>query len=490
MHLKSFQKRYKTALYSALVMIISLAPNSVAAEIASSQAAAGATNAQVTQATGGLSERETTKLEVVTSPSPSRTLSLSDCFKQADLYNKEILSAKWNLSMARAGITIAGAIPNPQFQLQEGFGPSFTSLITGQNEMIQLVQQVQTAGKRTKKIELARANYALAALQFAALKFDVHNRVRRTYAQIAADEAYAELIESERAVGVKLLAIAQKRFGAGKAPQTEVLQAKLNVSQFDTQRNQAQILLQQDSAALALIIGETPEHVEVIDVNDNGLFKLSAEKTEIVPSPFGAAPAVQQLLTVAYRSRLDWKACEQDCEVARKSMALARAQRIPDIFVGGGYQFSQWSKHQPQELSAVPNNIGNGAYITLSAETPVFYQHQGEIEQAIANYRQAERQCDLLKCRIAADVGTAYNEVIVTRANIFLFQKNLLPTAADVARVARRGYEVGATDLATAIVAQQQYQQTLSSYFNAVVAYQNAWADLEKAVGVSLQAQS
>ena len=81
-----------------------------------------------------------------------------------------------------------------------------------------------------------------------------------------------------------------KRLRAGKAPQTEVLQAKLNVSQFDTQRNQAQIRLQQDSAALGLIIGETPEHVEVIDVTDNGLFKLSAEKRRLFPQPSRCPP--------------------------------------------------------------------------------------------------------------------------------------------------------------------------------------------------------
>ena len=201
--------------------------------------------------------------------------------------------------------------PNPQCQIQEGFGPSFYSEATGQNEMFQFTQQFLTAGKRTKKLNLSRANYSLVELQFNALRFDVHNRVRRAYAELAAAEAYEELIESERAVGAKLLSIAEKRFAAGKAPQTEVLQAKLNVSQFDTQRNQAKIRLQQDTAALALIIGETPEHIEVIDVDDNGLFKLSAEKTEIVPSPFDTLPSLEQLSSTAYKSRPDWKACGQ-----------------------------------------------------------------------------------------------------------------------------------------------------------------------------------
>ena len=100
--------------------------------------------------------------------------------------------------------------------------------------------------------------------------------------------------------------------------------------------------------------------------------------------------------------------------------------------------------------------------------------------------RRAERKYALLHAQVGADVVTAYNEVIVARDNIFEFQKELLPTAAEVARLARRGYQLGATDLSTTLVAQLQYQQTLSNYFDAVVAYQIAWSDLEKAVGLPL----
>lgn len=465
--------RLARLIFIPLTILMVGAPHSVLAEMTSNTTAA--------------STESMLKAGVVTSPPSTRTLSLSDCFAKADLYNKEIVSAKWNLPIAKGAIQAAGAVPNPQFSFQTGFGPFFSTVVGGQNPAVQVTQQIVTAGKRSKKIDLARAEYGLADLQLEALRFDVHNRVRRAYAQVAADVAYAELIESERAVGLKLLSIAKKRFAAGKAPQTEVLQAQLSVSQLDTQRNQAQIQLQQDSAALALIIGETPGHIEVIDVNDNGLFKLSAEKTDIVPSPAAAPPAVEQLLATAYGSRPDWKACEQDCFVALQALTLARARRIPDLFVGAGYQWLQLAHNQAAETPLIPNSWGNGVYINVSAENPIFYQHQGEIQQAIATLRQSERQCDLLKCQLATSVVTAYNEVVVARANIFLFQKNLLPTAADVAKVARRGYEVGATDLATAIVAQQQYQQTLSNYFDAVVAYQTAWADLEKAVGTQLR---
>jgi cobalt-zinc-cadmium efflux system outer membrane protein len=422
----------------------------------------------------------------IESPNPLRTASLAACFELSDRNNQELSSAKWNLPIAKAAIKAAAAVPNPQFQLQSGFGPSFTYLFTGQTQSYALLQELQTAGKRTKKIEVARANYALTELQLDALRFDVHNRVRRAYAELAAAEAYEALIESEREVGLKLVNIAKKRADAGKAPQSDMLAAQLNVLQYDTQRNQAQGRLELASAALAQLIGERPQQVEVIDVDDNGIFKLSAEETDIVPAPERKPPLLPQLLATAQNSRPDIKTAQQQVFVNRKALVLAKTRKIPDVFFGIGGTYSTFSQHQPTGLNSVGNWIGTGIFTNLTMETPVLYQYQGEVQQAVETLRQSERQLDLLRAQAASEVVTGYGEMIVARANIFQFQKAVLPTAAQVAKLARRGYEVGANDLASAIVAQQQYQQSLSNYFDAVVAYQNAWADLERAVGLPL----
>ncbi len=423
---------------------------------------------------------------IITSPSPARILGLSACFAKADTENKDIIVAKKNISIAKAGIKIASAIPNPLVQVQTGFGPAFTELFTGQTQQVFFTEQIQTSGKRSKKISLARAFTDLTESQLEALRFDVHNRVRRAYAEAAAAEAYEDLIEAQREVAIKLKVIAQKRFDAGKAPKSDLLQADLNVLQFDTQRNQAQGRLQQAAAALSWVIGEKPEHIEVIDVSDNALFRLSSEKSEIVPPPNEVLCPLAPLFPMAYNARPDLQATEQQVLVNRKALTLAKAQRIPDLFVGGGFTFSTFGRHQPVGLVAQPNWLGQGAFINVSAENPIFYQRQGEIQQAIANLRNSERQVDLLKAKIGTDIVLAYNSVKSATKNIFLFQNKLLPVAAQLAKIARRGYEAGGTDLTTAILAQQQYQQTLSNYFDAVVAYQTAWADLEKSVGTPL----
>ncbi len=57
-----------------------------------------------------------------TSPTTSLRLSLKEAFERADARNPALLAAQQNLKISAAGITIAGAIPNPQIGLQYGFG--------------------------------------------------------------------------------------------------------------------------------------------------------------------------------------------------------------------------------------------------------------------------------------------------------------------------------------------------------------------------------
>lgn len=421
------------------------------------------------------------------SVSPDRTLSLRASFEKAYENNKQAIAARYNLPIAKAAIQIAGAIPNPQFSLLYGFGPAFKLTLAGNPQQFGWQESILTAGKRSKQLNLARANYRLAEFQVAAVLISVRNQVRRAYAELAAAEAYADLIEAQRRAALELAYTADKRYQSGKASKSELLQAQLGVLQFDTQRNLAQLRLQQATVALSMLIGETPSHLEIIDVDDNGIFKLSAARTDLVPPPDRPLPPLDQLFPLAVSNRPDMQVNKQQAFADRRALSAARAQRIPNVAIDSGYQFTTFSPIQPFHLfpGKVPNSPG--CYLNISAELPIFYQYQGETTQAKEIWLQDFDQIDQFKWQMGADIVTAYESVVVSRANISKFQKELLPAATQVARLARRRYQIGKGDLASAILARQQYQQILSSYFDAVVAYQGAWADLEQAMGVPLQ---
>lgn len=416
----------------------------------------------------------------------SKTYNLAACFNIADQHNKDIAVAKYNSAIARAGVKIAGAVPNPQLQVQTGFGDSFEYLFTGQTQQAFLTEQIQTAGKRSKKLAVARQTAKISEAQMAALRFDVHNRVRRAYCELAAAEAYDLLIQRQRKAASALLEIAKSR--AGDAPEdTDVLQAALNVDQFDPLLNQVQGRLQQASTNLSLLLGVKPERVEIFDVDDTGLFESTTRATRNVPAPQLALPPVGDLIQLAMTAKPDLKVAQERANLSRKSLTLSRAERIPDVFLGSGFTFAAFAKNQPAGLSGASNYFGEGAFFTMSTEAPVFYQHQGEIRQAADTVRQSDLQVELLRSQTAASIVADYNAVKTSRANLSLLKEKLIPTAEALASSSLESYRTGAVDLGTAIVAQQQSQQALSSFFDTIVSYQNSWADLERDVGVPLQ---
>ena len=171
----------------------------------------------------------------------------------------------------------------------------------------------------------------------------------------------------------------------------------------------------------------------------------------------------------------------------RKSVSLAKSKRIPDLSIESGLQYTTFLKNQPFGLfnGSVPRVFG--AYLNIGAELPVFYRYAGEIAQAKAILAQDKDEITLVENKIVSDTLKAYEAVKTQQSNLIQFQTELIPEAANLAREAKRLYQLGKSELTDAILAKQQYQQVLSSYFDTVVSYQNAWADLEKSVGVPLK---
>ncbi len=420
-------------------------------------------------------------------PIKLRRLILSTCFKKADKFNKEILLASTNLSIAKANMIIAKAIPNPMFNLLYGWGPAWEYVVAGNNQQFGWTEEIQVLGRRTKKMNVARANYLQIAFQVEATRFKVHNQVRRAYIELAASHAYANSIKIQVINSQKLLAITQKRFDAGKASGLEVEQAKLTSRQIAILKDQSIGRLITASANLAQLLGETPSCDEIIDVDEKAIFNLTGEFNSIDPSIKKTLPSLNQLLPAAWKYRNDLKTLIQQAYTDKRNLILANTQRLPDPFVGFNYMFTSYKPYQPQYfLPGVKVPQQPGYLFSYGQELPLFYQYQGQIEQAKNTWLQDFKQNDLLKSQIALDIVLAYEALISIKKNMDKYQVELLPASFKVAQLSRRSYELGKIDLITALIAQQQYMQLVFAYFDTIVQYHNAWANLEQAIGIPL----
>lgn len=405
------------------------------------------------------------------------SISLSQAFDVSFNKNPSVVAALKNIDIAQAQIKTAGARPNPQFAMQYGFGPPFVGAVSGNTQQIGGNQLFEMGGKRRARLRYARSNYTLAEYELADLRYDVRSAVRKGYAELAAAEANIELVENQRTLVERLARIAEKRFQEGHVEEVEKLQARLAVDQFDTLRNSAFARLRQASIELDYLLGFKPE--QDLDVEDNGLFRLSLKRTELVPPPNEPLPSLEELLSEAFEQRPDLKAAKQNVVTAQNAIKLAKVQAIPDVLIGSGWVFSTYNKS-----TGLPQQ--EGAYLNVNMDIPIFYRHQGEIAAAKASRKQAQLQAEAMSVRVEADVRAAYSVLAAARVNLARYKQNLIPLALSVVRKAQDAYERGKSDLGNALVAQQQFQQTFSNYFDSVVTYQIAWADLETAIGKKL----
>lgn len=402
-------------------------------------------------------------------------LTLKDAFEQAEEHNPEILKAKQDVSLAAATVVSAGARPNPQLAVQMGFGPAWTKTIAGNTQQVGINQIVETGGKRKARIKLSKAQQTASSLQLEAIRFDVRTRVRRAYAELAAAQAYTQLIENMRGLAEKLVNIASERFKAGAAAEAEVIQAQLTANQYDAQSNSAQGRIRQAQIQLSTLLGQ-PVAPNLV-TEDQGLFRLQTAQSELVPAPDQSMPDEANLLQSALAKRPDLLVSQQQVAVSIKQLGLARAQRIPDLILGSGFAFTTFQAPEPQQF---------GAYLNVNVDLPIFYRKQGEIMSAKVSIEQAKTQTVIAQNRLIAEVKAAYENVRLARANIAKYRTQLLAGATETVHLNELGYKYGRNRLSDVILAQQSMQQINIGYFDAVIAYQNAWADLEKAVGQPL----
>lgn len=405
-------------------------------------------------------------------------LSLSEALRLADEHNLQIQIARKNLDVSEFDIRIAKRFPNPQFTGAYTAGRLYNQLSYPQQFGVN--QLIETAGKRRKRTDVAQARHQLTDLQYNALRWDIRSQTRQAYAGLLAAEQNAVLIDTQALLLDRLAEIARRRVKAGAAPMAELYQAQLARNQLNTQKNEAAGQIEKAEAQLnGLLDISSPSQFEI---TDTGLFQVRAVKTEIAPPPSMTLPPKDPLYEQALQGRADLKILRQEQVVAQDQLKLTKAQRIPDLLLLAGYQYAI------TPASFYGSRFFGGPNIGTTVELPILHNQGAEIAKIRTVLNQNELRIQDLQHQIRIELDKAYADLKTSHENIRFFRTVLIPEAQQVLSLAERSYQIGKTPLANVIIAQQSFQQIISSYTQTVINYQNAWGELEKAVGSPMSA--
>lgn len=375
-------------------------------------------------------------------------LSLEEAMTAALAANPALAAARLGREEALARGDVARQRPNPEIAIEESRDTPRDSAVVS--------LPIERGGKRQRRIAVANAQARSNEAEIARLTATTRNQVRRAYFALAAAERRAHETAEIQGLTERARDAAHARLEAGDVPRLDALQSELAAAQAASEADKAKGLVAGARADLNALLARPPDSPLTVST------ELEAGR---VPPP-DAAIALS-LSTGTELAALDRGIAEQ---AARAE--LARAEAVPDLTAAAGI-----THHAPPDFDW-------GWRGSLTFTLPIFTRAQARLEEATLARLKAER--DAAAVRVRSEVYAAAANAEVQRLAVLRYRDEILPRAAEVEAMAEDSYRSGQTGLAVLLQSLQSVHDLRLQAVQAGTDFQNALADLERAIGAPL----
>jgi cobalt-zinc-cadmium efflux system outer membrane protein len=418
-------------------------------------------------------------------------LSLDDALRIFRERGLDLIIAEAAVASADGDLRAAGAIPNPAVGItyshvftynpnsndpgsscsasnanctQEGFGVdlndqgALSDVLSGKRSLRQKVARAALQAARQSRVDAQRA------LEF---------QLKQQYIQaVLARDVLDFSLEVQKAT-TKTFELGQIRYEKGaisEADEAKIEAAKLEADQAVATAQQALEIAKLELAFLLGVRGAIPQ------------FAVAQDLPKYQVPPLLQSASRESLLTDAIEHRPDLKGQLFQRDRAQAGISLAKRLRVPEIALDLGYQ----------QMGS--GGIGTNAPITpptlsvgLSAPLPVFYQQQGEIKKAEADFKTQDTLRLKVEAQVLNDVAVAFANYRASRDLVERMEGRLLDRVGRARDLVALQYQKGAASLLEFLDAQRQWIATNQEYLQDLASYWTAVYQLEAAVGRDLR---
>lgn len=385
----------------------------------------------------------------------AKTWTLQALAAEAAAHQPDVMVARAQYTTARAAVQTAGERPNPTIALSPQIVTPYTNWIAG-TYGVDFDWTFETAGKRGRRLDVARANANSAAAKVIDAMWKARSAVRKALLDLYAAEQRARLIGDAIARQNELLAVIGERINAGAESRSSTAQPRLLQAQLRSQAADAAKVGALARAALA----------ESLGMSTSGLAGVTFSF-----APFEGLPGKR----IAHRRaalthRADVLAALADYAAAEANLRLEIARQYPDLHLNPGYQ-----------LDAGENKWTLGIGLTL----PILNQNHGAIHEAEAKRRELAAKFNAVQAKVLADCDRAAAAVSAARAKVAVTDE-LLAAQAKQIESEQRLVTAGEGDKVALLAAQVERATTLAARLDALIELQAALGALEDATQAPL----
>jgi cobalt-zinc-cadmium efflux system outer membrane protein len=328
--------------------------------------------------------------------------------------------------------------------------------VTGFNGVISLSQPFKFPGKRTLEIAIAQTDVKLREVAIDAFRFQMAAKVTRSFYEMLAAQKIVEARAEQVASAKVFVESATKRAEGGYSGDFETIksQAELIAAQSALREAEGQV------ASARIVLNTLMARSPIAPLT------LSGSLADLTPK--GRAV---DFIGLAMARNPALRALDIEAEKAGLTVRRTRMENLPDFAVGPTVEY-----YKDEQIYSL------GASVSL----PVWDHKKGEIQTATARQKQTLAEIQRLRLEIAGGVTKATSELAVARDQLALYPSTFLDKMRVFVRQAEEGYAQSTTTLIIYLDAKRTYFDTLTSYYEALGRLAASRAELESAIGVSL----
>jgi cobalt-zinc-cadmium efflux system outer membrane protein len=389
-------------------------------------------------------------------------ITLDEAIQLALQHNHNLLAARTTIQQSQAEETTANLRPNPTFFADWEYLPLFSP--SSQNSQylhdsteadLGVSYLLERGKKRQHRLQAAKDITAQTRSLVADNERSLSFNVASLFVNVQLAESTLELSHQDLKSFQQTVDIGQERYRVGAISEDDALKIKLQLLQFETDVQQAELARVQALSDLRQLLGY--ESVSA-DYDVVGEFDYQPLKGNL-----------EDMQLKALQTRPDLRAAQQGMTAANSQYELQRAIGKPDVTVQGSYSHV--------------NGI-NAATFYGSIPLPIFSRNQGEIARARFAISQAQEQEKATNGQALTDVRDAYEGLRTNDKVITLFRSGYLDIAQKDRDISEYAYKRGAASLLDFLDAERSYRATQFAYRQALASYLLALEQLREAVGV------
>lgn len=407
---------------------------------------------------------------------PSERLTLDEAIQIALRNNRAVQISARNLDKSRSAVREATGAALPQIQgtatyvrfdrvatARFGLQPIRLGNIENRTARITLTQVIDINGLIQIAIRAASTALTISELDYERTRNDTILQVTQAYQGVARAEEFVRVAEEALKNAQERLRLIRAQVDAGVAAQFDLLRAETAVAQAEqallNTRNQRELAV----AALNNLLGR--------DLNT----PVQVVKPTALP-PLQEA-ALDTLTQQAYANRPEILAAERGVQLAQLNIRNAQRGNLPSLILTGQADFN---------LNTSPFNPRRESYTgTVVLSVPIWDSGitRARVTQARDDVEIAQLRLQQAKEGVALEVRQAYLNLQDAQKRLAVAQKGL-EQATEALRLARVRFEAGVSPQLEISDAELAFTQAQTNFVNAQFDYLDAYAALQRAIGV------